>query len=155
MLIAAERVEGIEPSDAMTTATLQRGDHSYGSAPPNAGPARINHLTQQSVFIGLRSLPKFPRCRHVDQRPLLHQLLHGCGHNLRSVSEGSRSSANGNQQQLHGGEAAVNEHLFTIPPSALFSILSSRSAVFSILSALFSLLSSFFLFPSSLSAVLS
>ena len=53
-----------------------------------------------------------------------------------------RLSANGNQQQLHVGEAAVNQHLFTIPPSALLSILSSRSAVFS---SLFALLS--YLFP--------
>ena len=33
------------------------GDHSYGSAPRNARPARSTHLTQQSVFTGRQSHP--------------------------------------------------------------------------------------------------
>ena len=33
------------------------GDHSYGSAPRNARPARSTHLIQQSVFTGRQSRP--------------------------------------------------------------------------------------------------
>ena len=39
------------------------GDHSYGSAPRNARPARRTHLTQQPVPTGRRSRPTCPnRC---------------------------------------------------------------------------------------------